>query len=60
MKPPSPTETLEHHINQAGVTTGPRKLEIFKLALALRRTPNLYSQEHKNNPTAYVTEASFR
>jgi hypothetical protein len=49
-----PTETLEKHIQQAGVTTGPRKLHLFKLALALRGTPELYSQENADDPTVYV------
>jgi len=50
-----PTETLERHINQAGVGPGPQKLARFKEALSLRATPPLYSQEGKGDDTiAYV------
>ena len=49
-----PTETLEPHIRQNGITTGPRKLEIYKRALALRNTPALYSQANTEDPTVFV------
>jgi hypothetical protein len=47
----SPTETLEHHIDQNGVVPGPRKLAQFKEALTLRDTPALYAQEGKSENT---------
>ena len=54
MKTIPPTETLEKYINQAGTTTGPRKLQLFKLALALRGTPQIYSQATIPDPTVYI------
>lgn len=49
-----PTQTLEQHIRQAGITTGSRKLEMIKLALALRGTPPLRSQEGAMDPIVHV------
>jgi hypothetical protein len=54
MKTLKPTETLDRHIRQNGITTGPRKLEIFKRALALRGTPAMHSQENTEDPTVFV------
>ncbi len=41
------TEPLREYINQNGVRPGPRKLEQFKKAFALRGTPKLYKQDGK-------------
>ena len=49
-----PTETLERHISQKGITIGPQKLEIFKRALALRGTWVIHSQENTEDPTVFV------
>ncbi len=51
----SPTETLEKHINQRGITVGPRKLALLTKAMQLRGVPKLYSQDGKgDNATVYV------
>lgn len=51
MEPIKSTELLVHHIRQAGSTIGPRKLGLFKLALALRGTTNLRAQEETVDTT---------
>jgi Protein of unknown function (DUF2958) len=50
----APTETLDRHIPQTGITTGPKKLALIQRALRLRSTPPLRSQEQLDDPTVYV------
>ena len=54
MKTIKPTETLERHVRQAGITTGPPKLELFRRALALRATPPVGAQENAKDSTVFV------
>jgi hypothetical protein len=54
MNPPNPNESLERYIDQAGVTTGPRKLAVLKLALRLRNTPGIRAQENAEDPMVHV------
>jgi hypothetical protein len=55
MKPIPATETLDRHVNQNGVTTGPRKLALFHKALTLRGVPKIYHQDGLGlAATAYV------
>ena len=49
------TATLDRFINQNGVRPGPKKLQQFRQALALRGTPKLYAQDGKGDEaTAFV------
>lgn len=46
---------LSEHINQSGITTGPRKLEIFRKAMELRKVPGMLSQDGAGDEAvAYV------
>ena len=46
-------EILESHINQAGITTGPKKLEIFRKACELRGVPR-YKDDGSSSDIARV------
>lgn len=54
MRPIPPSEPLHGHVRQSGVTTGPRKLALFKRALSLRGTTGMRSQEGIPDPVVYV------
>ncbi|MCX6926392.1 MAG: DUF2958 domain-containing protein [Verrucomicrobia bacterium] len=54
MKTIPPTQPLEPHLQQSGITTAPGKLKLFKRALALRGTPPLRAQENAEDPTVFV------
>lgn len=45
---------LYEHINQNGVTFGPKKYEIFLKACALQEVPPLQSTEDQSDPVALV------
>jgi Protein of unknown function (DUF2958) len=52
--PLAPTESLDRHIRQTGITTGPTKLALIQRALRLRGTPPFRSQEQLDDPTVFL------
>jgi len=46
-------ETLDRHINQAGITTGPAKLDLIRKACELRGLP-LFKDDGSSSPVAKV------
>ncbi|HWQ90816.1 MAG TPA: DUF2958 domain-containing protein [Clostridia bacterium] len=54
MKTIPASQPLDHYIRQHGVRPGEAKLKQFKLALGLRGTPHLRSQENAEDPTVYI------
>ena len=45
---------LSEHINQNGITTGPKKLAIFRAACKLMEVPPFYANENVEEPMALV------
>ncbi len=54
MKTIPASEPLDKYVRQNGVLPGVHKLDVFRLALTLRGTPPLRSQEWVPDPTVYV------